>query len=961
MVIVHAKLEEPIMSEDIIIRKKILEVIKDKKNIYITAPGGYGKTVLLQQLAKEAIVIWYQLDEEDNFLINFFTYIIEGIERKIPRFKSQFLESFYSQKKPQQEVVGLNENKLCDELIGAIQRIDKDIVIKLDDYHWIKDQQIHKFIIRLLMYTPPNMQVIIASRSMATIRWDRLRNNFPILITEELLAFHPEEERQYLETFGKLNKHQMEHLQELREKNNGWPMGLKILKHLDKDMVNQKIDVLFRGLVKILEGEYRECIIIGAYLEYITPQLCNYVLQINSSNQMLSSLVEEGYFITKSKNNYRFHPLFREYIRGEYSLPRKMGSDIIDFFIGKNEIMKGMDIAINLGQYEWANNILINNHYRCISDCTFFEVLKWDESISKEISDNYYALKILKLKATIIKQELLSATDIEALKKVIDNKEDKYARFYLKVIEMYKAIEEGEVVGQIYVLEELSREVQEYSIENTVDFIKVAIEILPYIWEEGETLGKYITAIFEKMELTHIRKNEIIFLAYIEQLLEQLGETKQNKEVRKILAENEGEGYEYPQLLMHYIMKGRFRKGKTLANKGISYYQKYKLVKPLPYLEFIIFLCSFYQGEYSTALRIYEKNDFWEREQNISKKFEMMGYYIRTLAYVGQIELAIEKLERYRRVSEVEKFGWQYKIEMILAEIHFLNKEYEKVYHHSQKVFELTQNIHHHKSELTRIKMIYGTSLVIEKKFEEVNDLIKAIDKNNIQFIQTETEMCRLLYKPLIEFLKKEYQEEPSYEIDTALTQTERKIKVKFFGDNLVSQGEKYVKWRTLKARDIFYYMAYHKREGVSKDKLLSILWEEVGRDKATNLLRTNIAYIRKSLKDIGIEENVIVYQNLRYRLREKYIKDDIEEFDTLVSKAAEGIMSNRIIAVEKLYHLCSQDFCKDINIEELLYINEGIKKEVRRLTVKLIQDLMKEDKRKNITIAMKKIIREFL
>ncbi|MFB6365176.1 response regulator [Paenibacillus elgii] len=62
------------------------------------------------------------------------------------------------------------------------------------------------------------------------------------------------------------------------------------------------------------------------------------------------------------------------------------------------------------------------------------------------------------------------------------------------------------------------------------------------------------------------------------------------------------------------------------------------------------------------------------------------------------------------------------------------------------------------------------------------------------------------------------------------------------------------VKWRTSKAQELFAYLLYHRDRTVNRSVLLELLWPELEEAKAVQHLYTTIYYIRRTLKNSGMD-----------------------------------------------------------------------------------------------------------
>lgn len=135
----HAKLCMPCIGSSIIRRKRVKEKFKflpDNKFIYLSAPAGYGKaTAVTDYLLREKMrYAWFSIDEADNDPVKFWRYLTAAISKCV---ESSEVEGISIDAK----LIGSNISS--DLLIHALESINYEFVIVLDDYHLIENKNDH--------------------------------------------------------------------------------------------------------------------------------------------------------------------------------------------------------------------------------------------------------------------------------------------------------------------------------------------------------------------------------------------------------------------------------------------------------------------------------------------------------------------------------------------------------------------------------------------------------------------------------------------------------------------------------------------------------------------------------------------------------------------------------------------------------------------------------------------------
>src|SRR5688572_7082707 len=107
-----------------------LEESSRRKLTLISAPAGFGKTTLVSEWLGEAgrPAAWVSLDETDNDLSRFLSYLIAGLQTLEPDVGSGVAGVLQLPRLSQAE-------SLLTALLNDLSSLDREIVLVLDDYH----------------------------------------------------------------------------------------------------------------------------------------------------------------------------------------------------------------------------------------------------------------------------------------------------------------------------------------------------------------------------------------------------------------------------------------------------------------------------------------------------------------------------------------------------------------------------------------------------------------------------------------------------------------------------------------------------------------------------------------------------------------------------------------------------------------------------------------------------------
>jgi LuxR family maltose regulon positive regulatory protein len=119
----------------------------------ISAPAGFGKTTLISEwraslAGREYPLAWLSLDDDDNDLARFLTYVVAALETMQMGVGANALTLFQSPQPPPFKLV-------LTTLINGLAALTTDFALVLDDYHVIEVRPIHEALTFLLDHLPP--------------------------------------------------------------------------------------------------------------------------------------------------------------------------------------------------------------------------------------------------------------------------------------------------------------------------------------------------------------------------------------------------------------------------------------------------------------------------------------------------------------------------------------------------------------------------------------------------------------------------------------------------------------------------------------------------------------------------------------------------------------------------------------------------------------------------------------
>lgn len=292
----------------------------------LSAPPGFGKTTLLTAWLDQVSLpaAWYSVDERDNDLTRFLTYLVAALGTVEEGAGQQALNWMLTRRKPALETV-------MTLLSNDIAAIPREFVLVLDDYHLIELQTIHEAMAFLLDHLPPSLHLVIASRADPPFPLTRLRARGQLVeLRAGDLRFSPEEAATFLnQQMGlRLTPEQVAMLEERAE---GWIAGLQLaaLSMQGHDDVagfvraftgshRFVLDYLAEEVLARQTSEIQEFLLQTSILDRLNAGLADAVTGRTDGASTLAQLDKRNLFLIPldaEREWYRYHHLFDDLLQ----------------------------------------------------------------------------------------------------------------------------------------------------------------------------------------------------------------------------------------------------------------------------------------------------------------------------------------------------------------------------------------------------------------------------------------------------------------------------------------------------------------------------------------------------------------------------------------------------------------------------------------------------------------------
>ena len=292
----------------------------------VSAPAGFGKTSLAVDCARASgqPFAWLALDEDDNDLLRFWRYVDAALGTINSRIGESLRPALYAVQTPsiQQIITGL---------VNDIVNLDREVLLVLDDYHLIEQPAIHHSLNYLLDHLPPQMCLMIITRSDPPLNLARRRGRGQLIeIRATDLRFTPDETVAFLNETMQLGLTDSD-VASLGQRTEGWVAGLQMAALSLQDEIDPHhfvtafsgddhhiADYLVEEVLQRQLVEVQRFLLQTSILDRLSAPLCDAVTGRQDSRVMLNTLERANLFILPLDNRrewFRYHHLFAELLR----------------------------------------------------------------------------------------------------------------------------------------------------------------------------------------------------------------------------------------------------------------------------------------------------------------------------------------------------------------------------------------------------------------------------------------------------------------------------------------------------------------------------------------------------------------------------------------------------------------------------------------------------------------------
>ena len=421
--VLATKLFVPSKKSALVLRPRLIEQVS--QGIYlgsrltlVSAPAGFGKTTLVTDWLSKypdrdsrgpgddgSYVTWLSLDEGDNDLSGFLTYIIAALQKLDESIGEAAAVMLHAPQPPPTESL---LTSLLNDLVKwqVSSHLERPKVLVLDDYHLITAPAIQNAVTFLLENMPPHLHLILITRSDPPLPLSRLRVRGQMSeIRQADLQFTAFEAALFLNNVMGLSLSN-DQVETLETRTEGWIAGLQLaaLSMRDRDDAAGFVDAfsgshrfvmdyLAEEVIQEQPDQLQQFIMQTSILGRMSGSLCDAVTGQSKGQESLEILEESNLFLVPLDDDrgwFRYHHLFADVMTSR--LQRLSPGQIPELHLRaakwyqqNNLFAEAIEHALTGKDYQMAAKILESQALSLLKAGSLATLLDWLNKLPSEI------------------------------------------------------------------------------------------------------------------------------------------------------------------------------------------------------------------------------------------------------------------------------------------------------------------------------------------------------------------------------------------------------------------------------------------------------------------------------------------------------------------------------------------------------------------------------------------------
>jgi len=403
----HTKQNRPNLNADHLQRPHLIAKLEKNRHlplILVSAPAGYGKSILISQWLEkqEANYGWLSLDECMNDISTFLTYFAAALNISSsvgkPRLQNLDRENHF-----------LAWQTIIEVVVNRINEFKEPFKLILDDYHLIRNQEIHKLMDAIISEDIKNFQLVLITRRDPPLQLRELRLYQKMLELRSLdLRFNQDDITKLLAK-ERINSFSEKEVSELLAQTEGWILAIRMIiaaksipglgdKTQKSLSITNDLDSLMDHISDNLDPEFLRQMQLCALCDQFNSDLINSIFRYafkdsGNADVFLAKMRDLNFSLIPTSDLgtwYRFHHLIgnilrRQLERSEPTIIKPLYLKISEWFSDKNLVDEAIQYAIKAKNYELACNQITKHRASILDKEQWWVVQRWIDKIPRQI------------------------------------------------------------------------------------------------------------------------------------------------------------------------------------------------------------------------------------------------------------------------------------------------------------------------------------------------------------------------------------------------------------------------------------------------------------------------------------------------------------------------------------------------------------------------------------------------
>ncbi len=390
-------------------RPRLLEKLNaglDKALILVAAPAGYGKTTLVSSWLRGIGIssAWLSLDDEDNEPRRFLQYLAAAIQNVVPSIPDDAVQML-------QAAAPAAVEALLTALINEISAQSRPVVLAMDDLHVIHSKPVLDALAFLLEHIPPELHLVLLSRSDIPLPMARMRARNQILdVRAEHMRFDPQEAAIFLRDVMELRLSTAD-ISMIEARTEGWIAGLQLAALSLRgsqdahgfvaefaSRQDYMVDYLVEEVLSRQPEEVRAFLLQTSGLGRLCAALCDAVVEsvperASGAQAMLEALDQRNLFIMpldEERQWYRYHHLFADVLqkhltRLDRALALRLDARAAAWYESNGYLPEAIHHSIAAGDIENAARLIEQNGCTLIIRGEVLTLKHWLDAVEQSM------------------------------------------------------------------------------------------------------------------------------------------------------------------------------------------------------------------------------------------------------------------------------------------------------------------------------------------------------------------------------------------------------------------------------------------------------------------------------------------------------------------------------------------------------------------------------------------------